>query len=906
MTSAEYHGCVVCSKNILKDSYIIEKHVSTHGISSMNEYRRKLIVARNTKGPSTESLNHLGNSFKSPILNYFERDAAMKKAMEVTNNSCVFSCKECDKVFNNWDVFRRHMRESHGMMQVSLEPERFSRTRAYHRCAVCGKKLLKDSSLIHIHVKCHKGLSGMKSYRQFLANEMAQKYHDIPDFKYTPESETQPNVKSTVNNSLLGVLGPNSVNINGISDSESSRTSQDKGDEHSLMLENTTTDEIAEQQRENTLMSMQEAIKATSNSCTFACKKCISYFIDWFTFERHMNTYHDMMHIQLEPEDYATLMFYHKCAVCDKQVLKDLGVIRTHIRSHGHKGITSYRQFLISGKDLENPSSVNLSPIPEPESNTIPNVLPSDSHVPLSKDKPAKSTSVSGSESGGISHIHDIEDESHMDSENTAESEMVESHTEDDPEYLPEHNAKDSPDQEDECNVEFDKTAESEVPKNPTEKSYRILQRRPTEKLVVDNDPDVPDHLPSITSLSESHGTPQEKQDERIVELENTTESTFTEKQGENFPRSYVEDSTNNEVTVNPENQPPQSPSTLVEDSIATAQLVMRPEPPKESPKPFLANECRFQCNKCEGSFGSWRELRTHVGKTHKQKYIKCNYNEYVVARCRVYHDCAECGTKVLQDDDIIRLHVLTHGINNLDDYAKVYEEKAANNEGAEEENWAAVESTEDPPGVVPKQEPTEDSFTFVDVVDPIAVQVDNGETAECNPTRARSSSRHSVASSNMSSEIIQRSPTLKRKTESTVNNGVEAKRRMMDEQGSNATPDLFQPEVQPSFTPADQFRRVNSVSTGDGVEKAQKDTSIPKPARKIDPRVLQLKKLQVLIMKGSIFKCTICGRILIKSTLADANRHCLKEHSVNIVQYFKMASGMSEGEFDTVSVGNV
>ena len=103
---------------------------------------------------------------------------------------------------------------------------------------------------------------------------------------------------------------------------------------------------------------------------------------------------------------------------------------------------------------------------------------------------------------------------------------------------------------------------------------------------------------------------------------------------------------------------------------------------------------------------------------------------------------------------------------------------------------------------------------------------------------------------------------------------------------------------------PEVQSRRANGVAAGDDddVEKAQYErqvASTPRPARnKIDPRVLQLTNLKVLLRKGSIFKCTICGRILIKSTLSDANRHCLKEHSVNIVQYFKMASGVSDGEF--------
>ena len=129
----------------------------------------------------------------------------------------------------------------------------------------------------------------------------------------------------------------------------------------------------------------------------------------------------------------------------------------------------------------------------------------------------------------------------------------------------------------------------------------------------------------------------------------------------------------------------------------------------------------------------------------------------------------------------------------------------------------------------------------------------------------------------------------------SSLSHGVEPKRRTVGDQASRVTPVLGQTQV--SNFPED-CNRVN----GDEVVKAngadeQGVTSTPKPARKIDPRVLQLKQLQVLLVKGSVFKCTICGRILVKSTLSDANRHCLREHSVNIVQYFKMASGMSDGE---------
>ena len=64
---------------------------------------------------------------------------------------------------------------------------------------------------------------------------------------------------------------------------------------------------------------------------------------------------------------------------------------------------------------------------------------------------------------------------------------------------------------------------------------------------------------------------------------------------------------------------------------------------------------------------------------------------------------------------------------------------------------------------------------------------------------------------------------------------------------------------------------------------------------------MLQFKALHVLMERGKcdngdVFRCEICGRVLLRSTLADANRHCVTEHAINVVQYFKMASGKCEG----------
>ena len=58
---------------------------------------------------------------------------------------------------------------------------------------------------------------------------------------------------------------------------------------------------------------------------------------------------------------------------------------------------------------------------------------------------------------------------------------------------------------------------------------------------------------------------------------------------------------------------------------------------------------------------------------------------------------------------------------------------------------------------------------------------------------------------------------------------------------------------------------------------------------------MLQFRELSVLIGNG--FLCAICGRALVHGSLADANRHCIVEHSINVVQYYKVVSEKGTGE---------
>ena len=167
------------------------------------------------------------------------------------------------------------------------------------------------------------------------------------------------------------------------------------------------------------------------------------------------------------------------------------------------------------------------------------------------------------------------------------------------------------------------------------------------------------------------------------VPMDNINEETE-----ESAVKSDAVEGTNSESTVDQENQV-SKPTVSTMDKPSSAGHVEGEEKPKEQqPRLSLANQCRFKCNRCEESFGSWRELRAHMGKVHNQRYVKCNFNEYAVIK--VYYNCIECKAKVLQDYDAIRLHMLTHGINNLEDYIKVGDEKEVESTEVSQKNMGS------------------------------------------------------------------------------------------------------------------------------------------------------------------------------------------------------------------------
>ena len=71
----------------------------------------------------------------------------------------------------------------------------------------------------------------------------------------------------------------------------------------------------------------------------------------------------------------------------------------------------------------------------------------------------------------------------------------------------------------------------------------------------------------------------------------------------------------------------------------------------------------------------------------------------------------------------------------------------------------------------------------------------------------------------------------------------------------------------------------------------------VDSPKSSAPQKVIQYKALGCLLLgPRNMFDCNVCGRLIPDCSLAEANRHCNSEHGINLVQYYKMASGKITG----------
>ena len=84
--------------------------------------------------------------------------------------------------------------------------------------------------------------------------------------------------------------------------------------------------------------------------------------------------------------------------------------------------------------------------------------------------------------------------------------------------------------------------------------------------------------------------------------------------------------------------------------------------------EPFYKG-CEYQCKTCSNVLGSVEAIRNHLRKSHK--FSQNNYRENYDMIREEHFDCVICGTNMLRDYLVIKMHVRSRHKMGMVEYAR-------------------------------------------------------------------------------------------------------------------------------------------------------------------------------------------------------------------------------------------
>ncbi len=140
------HVCRICHENVFCETYTLFCHMAKHKL--------RLIDYRKTYDRATSRKEKLDDILRKGRL-----------SSHIIGSLCTFKCPECDTRHTNLHSFRQHTYKYHN----------HSKTQVYfwikcledvvtHKCKMCSKLLLNDTSIIRLHVKSEHNLKSLEEY----------------------------------------------------------------------------------------------------------------------------------------------------------------------------------------------------------------------------------------------------------------------------------------------------------------------------------------------------------------------------------------------------------------------------------------------------------------------------------------------------------------------------------------------------------------------------------------------------------------------------------------------------------------------------------------------------------------------------------------------------------------------
>ncbi len=289
LTKITAYKCQICSMRVLCDKAVMKDHLrDRHQIVCLAEYSQqtngKYVDKKRRKSYKDE------NEFRLAYSDNYEISQSI-------GNLCSFSCTKCSFTCTYWKTMTRHVtKNKHGSI---LSPEKYVTKATVHICQVCKEVVLCDNQLLTAHFSIHNIRTS-----QYKKEKLGQKF-DEPLFL----TQYLYDLKAQIQN--IPALNPKSNCV--------------------LKAGSLSNDQVT---------------KDVGNLSFFKCLICFKSDMSFNCFVSHyINKHKEKVSYRIPNVVEAR---YHKCHVCQKIILCDLAMIRSHIRdNHSLKTIDYFENHVL-------------------------------------------------------------------------------------------------------------------------------------------------------------------------------------------------------------------------------------------------------------------------------------------------------------------------------------------------------------------------------------------------------------------------------------------------------------------------------------------------------------------------------------------------------------------------------
>ena len=407
----KFYKCQECSGVLLQDKRIISAHMNS-------KHRARPLKSQKMVNKGLKSATKLEVSSGDNNEGTDQGEASPKDQIE---NGCKFQCKLCDYVSNSWRYMGDHYCLSHrNERRDSWGPHELAVTKKFYKCQECPRVLLQDKRVIYFHMrkdhnstktvkkdkkdtakpitlvkagtngndakknilhqeligdackfKCNYCPMNTNSWRDmtkhiFKTHRSAPKLHDPMDlvvekvtFQCNKCGKSLLQDKRIIYNHTAHCSKSNKI---AKKETEATAKATEIAEEFDIISKDT---KFKDGETAIDQTSVEGASDLLRSICKFQCQPCGMVFYSWRSTTEHLSKKHKgekQKNNKYDMTKYIIESHYHKCFLCDKVILQDLGILGWHIKPTHGLGMEEYRVALARRTENKDKTATSQTP----------------------------------------------------------------------------------------------------------------------------------------------------------------------------------------------------------------------------------------------------------------------------------------------------------------------------------------------------------------------------------------------------------------------------------------------------------------------------------------------------------------------------------------------------------------